>query len=505
MNPPFDVIVAGGGGSGLAAALSAAESGARVLLLEKNPRLGGTTGIAIGSFTGNRTALQQSAGINDDPAEHNHDAGLFAPASIEARNNDAMRQFFLEQTADTFDWLNQLGLRFYGPSPEPPNRVPRMHNVVPNAKAYIATLQAALLRRGGTIWCNATVQDLIVENGSVTGVHVMRDGSTQSVKATRGVILATGDYANSPEMIARFKGKDFADVEGINTTATGDGHLLAEQAGAELVNMDVTYGPEIRFVPPPRNNITQLLPASGPLARLMGALMPLVPQFLVNSLIRRLLVTWQHPEDSLFADGAILVNAHGERFCNELDSPAREIAIAQQPDKQAYLLLDARLAALYSDWPKFISTAPKIAYAYVDDYLRLRPDVACSGATPAHVARQRGLPADALQQTVDDFNQSARQGQPDQWGRTTDSPALTGDRWVLLGPARAYFTTTEGGAMVNPQMQVLTSAGEPIPGLFAVGQVGLAGMILWGHGLHIAWALTSGRIAGHAVMASQSE
>lgn len=138
-----------------------------------------------------------------------------------------------------------------------------MHNVIPNAKAYIATLQAALLRNGGTIWCNATVQDLIMEDGCVTGARVMRDGTTQSVNATRGVILATGDYANSPEMIARFKGKQFADVEGINTTATGDGHLLAEQAGAELVNMDVTYGPEIRFVPPPRKNITQLLPASG--------------------------------------------------------------------------------------------------------------------------------------------------------------------------------------------------------------------------------------------------
>lgn len=237
----------------------------------------------------------------------------------------------------------------------------------------------------------------------------------------------------------------------------------------------------------------------------MGTLMPLVPQFLVNALIRRLLVTWQHPEDSLFTDGAILVNARGERFCNELDSPAREIAIAQQPDKQAYLLLDDRLAALYSAWPKFISTAPKIAYAYVDDYLRLRPDVACSAATLAEVARKRGLPADALQQTVNGFNDMVRQGQPDQWGRTADGPELAGDRWVLLGPARAYFTTTEGGAMVNRQMQVLTSAGEPIPGLYAVGQVGLAGMILWGHGLHIAWALTSGRIAGHAVMASQSD
>jgi fumarate reductase flavoprotein subunit len=75
---------------------------------------------------------------------------------------------------------------------------------------------------------------------------------------------------------------------------------------------------------------------------------------------------------------------------------------------------------------------------------------------------------------------------------------------VLLGPAKAYFTTTEGGAAIDRQFRVLDSAGEPIPGLYAVGQNGLGGMILWGHGLHIAWALTSGRMAGQEVMRSES-
>jgi fumarate reductase flavoprotein subunit len=61
---------------------------------------------------------------------------------------------------------------------------------------------------------------------------------------------------------------------------------------------------------------------------------------------------------------------------------------------------------------------------------------------------------------------------------------------------KAYFTTTEGGAAINDQMQVLDAAGQPIPGLYAVGQNGLGGMVLWGHGLHIGWAITSGRLAG---------
>ena len=87
--------------------------------------------------------------------------------------------------------------------------------------------------------------------------------------------------------------------------------MLAEQAGARLVNMDITYGPEIRFVAPEGRSFQQLLPTRGPFASLVGKLTPFVPQFVMVMMIRRLLVTWQHPEDALFDDGAILVNADG--------------------------------------------------------------------------------------------------------------------------------------------------------------------------------------------------
>ena len=70
---------------------------------------------------------------------------------------------------------------------------------------------------------------------------------------------------------------------------------------------------------------------------------------------------------------------------------------------------------------------------------------------------------------------------------------------MLLGPVKAYFTTTEGGAAINHDMQVLDGNDQPIPGLYAIGQNGLGGMVLWGHGLHIAWAMTSGRLVGEAL------
>ncbi|MFT4586305.1 MAG: succinate dehydrogenase/fumarate reductase flavoprotein subunit [Limisphaerales bacterium] len=497
MQTVYDVIVVGGGGSGLAAAVSAAEHGCDVLLLEKQPALGGTTGIAVGSFTANQTALQNTAGIADDLDAHAEDAGQFAPADIEARNNAELRRFFLSHTAETLNWLSNLGLSFYGPSPEPPNRVARMHNVIPAAKAYIATLQARLLKLGGTIRCRAAVKSLHQPVDRVEGVEaVIKGGKTISFRAKRGVVLAAGDYANAPEIIARMKGEQFARIEGINPNAGGDGHLLAQAAGAQLLNMDVTYGPELRFIPPPGKTFHQLLPASGPIAKLMGKAMAFTPKFIIHALIKRLLVTWQHPENALFDNGAILINQHGQRFCDEKVWPDREIALAHQPDKQAYILLDQRLAELYSKWPNFISTAPKIAYAYVKDYLKLRPDIAISASTIDVAAESRGLSSEAIYETVKNFNRGVRRLAGDPFGRTGDAHELKGNRWALLGPARAWFTTTEGGAAIDERLQALDEHGLHIPGLYAVGQNGLGGQILWGHGLHIAWALTSGRLVG---------
>ncbi len=499
MNDNFDVIVVGGGGSGLAAALSAAEHGASVLVLEKQPSLGGTTGIAIGSFTAAGTALQRKAGIEDNPDDHAEDAGKFAPPQIEAQNNAAMRRFFIGHAEETLRWMTGMGLAFHGPNPEPPNRVPRMHNVVPNAKAYVATFQRRLLRRGGTILCDAPVEQLTREGDRITGVTARVDGRERSFHAKRGVVLAAGDYANAPRIIARFKGSRFTAIEGINPHADGDGHRLAEEAGARLLNMEVTYGPELRFIEPPGDTFAQLLPSRGIAARLMGMALPLVPKFIINAMIKRLLVTWQHPENSLFDNGAILLNSEGHRFTNETVWPDREIAIANQSGKICYILLDRRLVDLYSAWPNFISTAPEIAYAYVSDYLKLRPDVSADARTLQGVGTSRDLPADALQETVDRFNRYVRGAEPDEFGRTGDEHPMEGERWVLLGPVKAYFTTTEGGPAINRRMQVLDQSDNPIAGLYAVGQNGLGGQILWGHGLHIGWAITSGRLAGESI------
>ena len=105
---------------------------------------------------------------------------------------------------------------------------------------------------------------------AVTGVAATVNGRRREFTAKRGVVLAAGDYSNAPEIIGRFKGRQFSAIEGINPNAHGDGHMLAERVGGKLLNMDVTYGPELRFIAPPGNGFEQLLPSQGIGARLMA-------------------------------------------------------------------------------------------------------------------------------------------------------------------------------------------------------------------------------------------
>ena len=147
-----------------------------MLVLEKCSHLGGTTGIAVGSLTAAGTRFQHAKGITDNPAEHDQDAGKFAAPEIESCNNESLRKWFLAEAAETIDWLEGLGLSFYGPSPEPPNRVPRMHNVVPSARAYIEALAATSRAAGSNILCQASVVELLKESDRITGVRAEVQG-----------------------------------------------------------------------------------------------------------------------------------------------------------------------------------------------------------------------------------------------------------------------------------------------------------------------------------------
>jgi succinate dehydrogenase/fumarate reductase flavoprotein subunit len=189
------------------------------------------------------------------------------------------------------------------------------------------------------------------------------------------------------------------------------------------------------------------------------------------------------PSPSLFAQGAILVNKNGDRFTDETKEPA--YTLPEQPDKVGYILLDGQVAQRFEAWPDFISTAPGVAYAYVKDYRRNRPDIFATAPTLDALGDRLGMPPGALEITVARHNAEAG-GRP----RIGEGP------YVTLGPVRAVFVHAEGGLAVDQQHRVLGPGERPIAGLYAAGSTGQGGLLLKGHGHHLAWAFASGRRAG---------
>jgi succinate dehydrogenase/fumarate reductase flavoprotein subunit len=474
----FDVIVVGGGGSGLAAAIEANAAGARTVLLEKNPKLGGSTAWSIGSITATGTPHQIKRGIADRPEDHYADMPLFA-GGLAGRDNDELRRVLCDEVPDAFRWLMSLGVRFYGPMPEPPHKQPRMHNVLPNSLSYIYHLGRHARGVGVDVRLGVRVTSLITGGGRVTGA-ACSDG--RRLLARRAVILAAGDFTNDPELKARYMGAQQAKVEGVNATATGDGQKLALALGAQIVNGDLALGPEIRFAAPARTTLVRLLPPWRGVALAMEWAMGHVPQALLRPFIMGFLTTALAPSQSLFEHGARLVNREGKRFCDERDRPA--LALADQPGKTGYILIEGRLARQFSAWPHFVSTAPGIAYAYVPDYRRNRPDVYTEAASLRELAAKLRMSPQVLQTAVGE-----------QMG---EAP------FIALGPVKPVFVHNEGGLAVDTRHRVLDAQGKPIRGLYAAGSTGQGGLLLKGHGHHLAWAFVSGRRAGRFAALDQS-
>jgi fumarate reductase flavoprotein subunit len=377
-----DVIVVGGGGSGLAAAIEAARLGRSVILLEKNPSLGGTTGRSVGSITSSCTSFQSEAGIFDTPREHFEDMALFARAvgiDPDTKDNLALRRILVENAPDVLNWLMDMGVVFFGPMPEPPHRVPRMHNILPNSRSYIYHMTRAARRLGVDKRLNAPARDLLMDAGRVAGVVAEIDGRTRDISARHGVVLACGDYSSGRDMKAEFLDPDFAGIEGINETSTGDGQRLGLSVGGRIVNGDVMLGPEIRFVAPPRKTLIEAIPPIRPIGLFMRFALAHMPAWLLRPFLMMFVTTNLAPAHKLFEEGAILVNKGGARFVDETDGP--QFAIPKQADRSAFIVMDDVIGRKFESWPYFISTAPGVAYAYLSDYRRSRKDVYASGGS----------------------------------------------------------------------------------------------------------------------------
>ena len=145
-----------------------------MILLEKNPELGGTTAWSIGSFTATQTTQQIAEGIVDSPDEHFADMPKFA-GPLADRDNPALRRLFVDNANDTLRWLEALGVEFFGPMPEPPHTKPRMHNVLPNSKAYIRQLGQQVQNIGVDVRLGTRATRFLLDGDRVIGVAYVID------------------------------------------------------------------------------------------------------------------------------------------------------------------------------------------------------------------------------------------------------------------------------------------------------------------------------------------
>ncbi len=494
MSSTADVLVIGGGGSGMSAAISAATSGASVIVLEKCPKVGGSTAMSVGSFTAANTGYQYRAGVNDSIDLFVEDMKV-ANGEFEQRENKELRRILAENAGSTVEWLGSIGVQFLGPTPEPPYEKPRMHNVLPNSGAYAEALLRECRKRGVVIHTSVRVEELLRNaNGEIIGA---RANDTEYF-GRRGVILATGDYSASTAMKAKYVGEEAAKIPPVNPNNTGDGLRLGTEAGGVMVQMDRLYE-GLRFAPSTRVDPIKMLPSHPLISKAMRLVVERLPRKILAYIIRGALTSWVGPNNTMYRAGAILVGHGGKRIANEDSDKAMARATAADGKNTAYMIFDERVARKFSAWPNPVSTFPGVAYAYVDDYKRYRPDVYHRAGTIEELAASTGLDPAVLTATVAEWNEKAAAGKDGDFDRRHLGQGVSEGPFYALGPMNAYITLADGGLAVDTELRVTTAEGEAIPGLWAAGSTGQGGLQLLNHGLHIGWAMVSGRIAGRNV------
>lgn len=459
------------------------------------------TSWSVGTVTATNTPHQLRAGIRDTPEEHFEDLALHA-GKLAPRDNLALRRILVDNSNEMFEWLNELGIMFIGPIPDPPNRYPRLHSVVPSAEAFAYRLKRHCRKLGVDIRLNTKVQRLLQDDGRVIGVETQgADGSPMQYRARGAVVLASGDYSAAPDIKARYASEVLASADPVTPTSTGDGYRMAFDVGATMLNGDIIRGPIMRFVPAPRGNFIQRLPPVRPLTLAIVWAMDHLPQWVLRPFLMTFVTSVLGPSRDLFKHGAILVNRRGQRFTDELAAPERDLVA--QPDRSAHIVFDGAVAQQFSAWPHFISTAPGlsrkflswsdrasgnpgIGYAYLPDYRRTRPDIYHQASSIEALASSIGVAAPALLQCIQDYNENGH----------GDRPPIVSPSFFALGPVKSYVPFTEGGLRITERLEVVRENGAPIHGLYAAGAVGQGGLLLEGHGHHLAWAFISGRIAG---------
>lgn len=440
----YDAVIVGSGGTGLTAAIQAHELGLDVAVFEKNVELGGNTNRASSGMNAAETNVQLHHRVIDNVAdfyrETYKDGGKL--------NDKDMLGYFVYHSAPAISWLADHGIKLDditvtgGMSKK---RTHRPASMAPIGGFLVKSLLNVAAQQNIPVFNETKVDQLLQDaTGRVNGIKLSLDGHSQEVKA-KAVILATGGFGASKAYMKRYR-PDLIDYKTTNQPgATGDGLELAEEVGAELMQMDL-----IQVHPTVQQDHPHV--------------------YLIGEAVR--------------GEGAILVNAQGQRFVNELNT--RKIvsnAITALPEHSAYLIFDQGIR----DRVKAIEFYDKTGLVE-------------HGDTIEDLAQTLKMDPTVLKQTVRDWNQAVQDQNDEQFGRTTGMErdiSQPGFFAIHIAPAIHY---TMGGLHIDSKTHVLDGNGDVIEGLYAAGEVagGLHGNNRVG-GNSIAETIIFGRQAGQQV------
>ena len=484
-----DIVIVGAGGAGMTAALTATSEGKSVVIVESQSMVGGNSVRATGGMNAGKTVYQdenefgESAGVEKTlktaaekyadnetitalaktvseqwAAYQANPTGYFDSVELmeldtmiggKGINDPELVETLCANSADAIDWLDEHGITLHNVSSFGGASVKRIHRPV-NAEGktvsvgsyMIPLLQENCEKAGVKMMLDTTATEILTDaNGAAVGVKATgASGETVTVNA-KAVVLATGGFGANLDMVVKYK----PELKGFMTTnaagAQGQGIEMATAIGADTVDMD-----QIQIHPTVEANTAALI------------------------------------TEGLRGDGAVLINAEGKRFIDEVGTrdvvSAAEIA---QTGSYSWLVVDQAMV-----------DASSVIQGYI------KKGYTVTGATYEELGKAMGVDAAAFAETMEKWNGYVEAKNDPDFGRTSfANPLNTAPYYAVKVTAGVHHTM--GGLKINANTEVLNEKGEVIPGLFAAGEVtgGVHGANRLG-GNAVADFTVFGRIAGAA-------
>ena len=427
----WDVVVVGAGVAGLAAAVSALDLGAKTLVLEKAPNLKNTNTYRAGGFVMFERGIEARTSMSlTAPVEEKIEEAIKAS---EGKCDPQVIRLLWENMDGSMSWLTQHGFAWWGEG------TGKATVTIPTGRAlqsmgagagFNNQLREITEEMGGKIVFGVKVKGLLLNaKGRVVGVRTLTPEGLIDYGARGGVVLATSGFQGNQEMLIKYMGANIA--YGFRLTgspySTGEGHLMAQQVGAKLSFMDQfeTRTVDKTWRPGSPGQV-------GPIRALGGIYF-----------------------------SCVFVNKLGKRFMDESLASHDEIAgsIVVQPDSVATFVFDENVRMIAPD--------------EVARYERTRPGIIIRADTIEELATKIATPPGQLRQTIDEYNKAIDNGT----AASLDVPKsgyqvkIETPPFCAVYPVWCGLNATVGGPLVNSKALVLDQEGDPIPGLYAAGEM----------------------------------